>query len=73
MLSNKTLQHIIMTDCQINREIAEFLVSLFMLRPNMILLHTDHNPVIFDSVMIFNIDWYMKIYTKFNTKISSCI
>lgn len=52
MLSNKTLQHINMTDCQINRETAEFLVSLFMLRPNMILLHTEQNPVMFDSVMI---------------------
>lgn len=51
MLVNKTLQHIDMNDCQINRESAEFLVSLFMLRPNMILLHTEKNPHIFDSVM----------------------
>jgi len=41
MLSNKTLQHIILTDCAIDRCTAEFLIGVLLLRPNVLAIHSD--------------------------------
>lgn len=57
MLSNKTMNHLIISDCNIDRKTAELIVSIFMLRPSMILVHTNSNPQIFDSVSLIDTNW----------------
>lgn len=61
MLSNKTMNHLIISDCNIDRKTAELIVSIFMLRPSMILVHTNSNPQIFDAVSLIDTNWYMKV------------
>lgn len=57
MLSNKTMNHLILSDNNIDRKTAEMFVSIFMLRPSMILVHSDRNPQALDSVSLINMNW----------------
>lgn len=73
MLSNKTMNHLIISDCNIDRKTAELIVSIFMLRPSLILVHTDNNPQIFDSVSLIDTNWYMKVYSNSGKKLTGCL
>jgi len=57
MLSNKTMNHLILSDNNIDLKTSEMLVSIFMLRQSMILVHSDKNPQAFDSVSPINMKW----------------
>lgn len=43
MMSNKSLTHLLMTDCNINRNTSQFFVLMFSMRPSILLVHTDRN------------------------------
>jgi len=57
MLSNKSLVHLILQNCEIDIRTAEFLLSTLVHRTNAMLIHTKHNPQMFDGIAMINMKY----------------
>lgn len=57
MLSNKSLGHLILQNCEIDSKTAEFLLGTLVHRTNVLLIHTKHNPQMFDGIAMINMKY----------------
>lgn len=54
MLSNKTMIHLLIKNCEIDKNTAEFFLGCLMIRTNCLFLHTENNMQMFDGIAMFN-------------------
>lgn len=64
MMSNKSLSHLLLNDCNLDLASCQFFVRMLSMRPNIINVHSDRNKQPFDSISLVNKLYYNSIMQK---------
>jgi len=61
MYSNKALVHLDISNCAMDKKATRFIYNSFLMRQNMMFIHTDHNnDLMFDNMNTINPHWITK-------------
>lgn len=73
MYSNKAMVHMDISKCGLDKICTRFIYNSFLMRQNIMFIHTDHNnDFMFDPMNSINTNWIVKSRIRNNREYTGC-